>query len=66
VYFSDYAKSYLLKKLTPKILRPLFNKKIRWWPCLSSGDSTPSRLKTAIAFCRSPLRPAGFLIELVL
>ena len=29
VYFSDYAKSYLLKKLTPKILRPLFNKKIR-------------------------------------
>jgi FkbM family methyltransferase len=27
VYFSDYVKSYLLKKLTPKFLRPLFNTK---------------------------------------
>jgi FkbM family methyltransferase len=26
VYFSDYAKSYLLRKITPKILRPLFKK----------------------------------------
>jgi FkbM family methyltransferase len=25
VHFSDYARSYLLKKMTPKFLRPLFN-----------------------------------------
>jgi hypothetical protein len=27
VLFSDYAKSYWLKKMTPKLLRPLFKKK---------------------------------------